>query len=112
MDSTHLIRLVQQLDRGVDNAHADFVRLLRAQGTPLVEPLADTRDEVLVTFVYRDAQARRVRVMKGPEDPGDAMLSRVRATDLWARSYRMPADGRFTYCFAPDFPDEPPLPEE
>ena len=112
MDSAHLMRLVQQLDRGDENAHADFVRLLHAQGTPLVEPLADTRDEVLVTFVYRDAQARQVRVMKGPEDPRDTMLSRVRDTDLWARSYRMPAEARFTYCFAPDFPDEPPPPEE
>jgi hypothetical protein len=82
MNSTHLTRLVQQLDRGDENAHADFVCLLHAQGTPLVEPLADRRDEVLVTFVYRDAQARQVRVMKGPEDPRDTMLSRVRDTDL------------------------------
>jgi enterochelin esterase-like enzyme len=112
MDSAHLTRLVQQLDRGDDDAQADFVRLLRAQGTPLVEPLADTRDEVLVTFVYRDAQARRVQVMKGPEDPRDATLSRIRGTDLWARSYRMPAEARFTYCFARDFPDELPPPKD
>ena len=112
MDSAHLTRLVQRLDCGDENAHADFVRLLQAQGTPLVEPLADTREEVLVTFVYRDAQARRVRVLKGPEDPRDAALSRVRDTDLWARSYRMPADARFTYCFGPDFPEAPPSPEE
>ena len=112
MESAHLTRLVQRLDRGDDQAHADFVRLLQAQGTPLVEPLADTRDEVLVTFVYRDAHASRVHVLKGPEDPRDALLSRVRDTDLWARSYRMPAEARFPYCFAPDFPDElPPLEE-
>ena len=59
MDSAHLTRLVQRLDCGDENAYADFVRLLRGQGTPLVEPLADTRDELLVTFVYRDTQARR-----------------------------------------------------
>ncbi|HEY2743588.1 MAG TPA: alpha/beta hydrolase-fold protein [Polyangia bacterium] len=112
MDSAHLTRLVERLDRGDDAAHADFVRLLRAQGTPLVEPVADTRSEVLVTFVYRDAQAQKVLVMKGPEDPRDAMLSRVRATDLWARSYRMPAEARFMYSFAPDFPDQPPPPAE
>ena len=112
MDSAHLTRLVQQLDRGDEHACADFVRFLHAQGTPLVEPLADTRDEVLVTFVYRDAQARSVRVMKGPEHPRETMLSRVRDTDLWARSYRMPAAARFTYCFAPDFPDAPPPPEQ
>jgi enterochelin esterase family protein len=112
MESTHLTRLVEGLERGDANAYGEFVRLLRAQGTPLVEPLADTRDEVLVTFVYRDAQARRVRVLKGPEDVRDAMLSRVRDTDLWARSYRMPAEARFTYGFGPDFPEAPPSPEE
>jgi hypothetical protein len=112
MDSAHLTRLMQRLDRGDENAQADFVRLLQAQGTPLVEPLGETRDEVLVTFVYRDARASRVQVMKGPEDPRDATLSRVRETDLWARSYRMPAEARFTYCFAPDFPDELPPPGE
>ena len=112
MDSAHLTRLVQRLDRGDDQAHADFVRLLQAQGTPLVEPLDGTSDEVLVTFVYRDAQASRVHVLKGPEDPREALLSRVRDTDLWARSYRMPAEARFTYCFAPDFPDELPPPGE
>jgi len=112
MESAHLTRLVHRLDRGDESAPADFVRLLHEQGTPLVESLADTRDEVLVTFVYRDAQARRVLVMKGPEDPRDAMLSRVRDTDLWTRSYRMPAEARLTYCFAPDFPDELPPPEQ
>ena len=112
MDSAHLTRFMQRLDRGDHDAHADFLHLLQAQGTPLVEPLSDTSHEVLVTFVYRDAHASRVQVMKGPEDPRDAMLSRVGDTDLWARSYRMPAEARFTYCFAPDFPDELPPPRE
>ena len=112
MDSAHVTRLLQQLDQGVADAPAELVRLMRAQGTPLVEPLSDTRDEVLVTFVYRDARARRVHVMKGPDDLRDTLLSRVRDTDLWTRSYRLPAEARFIYCFAPDFPDAWPPPEQ
>jgi hypothetical protein len=33
MDSAHLTRLVQRLDRGDEHAYAGFVRLLHTQGT-------------------------------------------------------------------------------
>src|SRR5262245_61192614 len=77
------------------------------QRAPLVEPITDAPGYVLVTFRYRDAHAGHVIVMKGPEDPRSAMLERVPNSDAWARSYRLPADARFTYAFVPDFPLTP-----
>lgn len=89
-------------------ADAGFWRLLEARGTPLVEPLAGAPADVMVTFFFRHATARHVLVMKGPEEPRAAMLERVPGTDIWARSYRLPAEARFQYSFAPDFPLDPP----
>ena len=43
----------------------------------------------------------------GPEGPGAAPLARVPGTDAWTRSYRLPAEARFTYAFGPDLPPTP-----
>lgn len=70
---------------------------------PLVEsagvepPLVD--DERLVTFVWRGAQ-HGVRLHGGPSADHDA-LSRLPGSDVWYRSYRLPASTRL----APDVPE-------
>lgn len=86
---------------------AAFWRDIARDGAPLVEsagvepPLAD--DERLVTFVWRGAQ-HGVRLHGGPSADHDA-LSRLPGSDVWYRSYRLPASSRLAYRLAPDVPE-------
>ncbi len=78
-----------------------------AAGGPLVEP-ADTApatggDELLVTFLWRGA-AGNVRVIGAPSADHDA-LARLDGSDVWYRSYRVPASTRLSYRLAPDVPE-------
>lgn len=80
---------------------------VQRQGAPLVEregvqpPLKD--GERLVTFLWRGAQ-RNVRLVGGPSNDHD-WLQRLPGTDIWFRSYRVPASLRLSYRLAPDVPD-------
>ncbi len=97
------------IEVGDARAVAAFWQAMRERGTPIIEPVADAPDSVLVTFVYRSETAQHVLVLKGLGDPRSTLLARLPGTDVWARSYRLPADARFEYSFAPDFPLTPPV---
>jgi enterochelin esterase family protein len=85
--------------RGVDGPLVETAGV-----TPALRP-----DEVLVTFLWRGAR-RNVRLMGGPSSDHDA-LQRLGDSDVWYRSYRVPASTRLSYRIAPDVPelDGPPM---
>ncbi|PCM43123.1 hypothetical protein CPA50_16340 [Marinobacter sp. ANT_B65] len=81
---------------------------LVADGTPLVELPDDVpdsglkADERLVTFLWYGANDR-VLLFGGPGYEHDPLF-RLAGTDIWYRSYAMPADTRMSYMLAPDVP--------
>lgn len=89
-----------------------FWREIESAGTPLIEsagvtpPLAP--HECLVTFLWRGAR-RGVQLFGGPSADHDE-LRQLPGTDIWYRSYRLPASTRLAYRLAPDVPelDAPP----
>jgi enterochelin esterase family protein len=101
-----LIQLVRDGDR---DATARFWRVA-AQGAPLIEPDRADTATALVTFVWRSASSVRiVAVVDFGQSALRMVLQRAPGTDVWFRTYRLPADARFLYGFAvndPDFPFE------
>lgn len=97
---------------GTGASLAGFWDEVARSGAPLVErdgvvpPLGE--DEYLVTFLWRGAE-RNVRLLGAPSGEHDELF-RLGQTDVWYRSYRLPADTRLTYRMAPDVPalDVPP----
>jgi len=79
-----------------------------ASGTPLVERTED--GETLLTFLYRGA-ARNVRLVGAPSGDHE-WLDRLGASDIWFKSFRVPADTRLSYQLAPDVPELPGTPRE
>ncbi len=96
----------EQLDQSM--AEDDVWRQLTDGGTPLVErpeqvPEAGLApDERLVTFLWRGARDR-VLLFGAPGYEHDP-LYRLGDSNLWYRSYRLPADTRMSYQLAPDVP--------
>lgn len=82
----------------IERFWADLAR----QGSPLVEALGSSADDYLVTFLWRGA-GRNVRLLGAPSGEHDE-LSRLAGTDIWFRSYRLPAATRLAYKLAPDVP--------
>lgn len=90
--------------KGTDAFWAEIERV----GTPLVEPAADGMR--IVTFLYRGAK-RNVRILGAPSADHDP-LERIDGTDIWFKSYLLPASTRLSYQIAPDIPDLPGTPRE
>lgn len=78
------------------------------RGTPLVEPGPD--GQAIVTFLARGAR-RNVRLFGGPSGDHEWM-DRLAGSDIWFRSFVVPADTRLSYRLAPDVPDIPGPPRE
>jgi enterochelin esterase family protein len=100
--------LVLSAHNGDREAGARFWRNLSAQGAPLIEPDPADPATALVTFVWRSATPIRVvAVVDFGQSTLRTLLQRVPSTDVWFRTYRLPADARFLYSFAVDDPNFP-----
>ncbi|ELY4663472.1 DUF3327 domain-containing protein [Cronobacter muytjensii] len=96
--SPTLQQLARHLAAGGDTAA--FWRQIAARGTPLVEPVDN--DHRRVTFLWRGAR-RNVFILGSPGGDHDPLF-RLGQSDVWFRSYVVPADTLMQYKLAPDVP--------
>ncbi|CAO3379138.1 alpha/beta hydrolase-fold protein [Azospirillum argentinense] len=84
-----------------------FWRDVARRGTPLVEPVTDApgSDRFTMTFLARGAH-RNVRLLGGPTSNHET-LERLGGSDVWFKSFVVPASTRLSYQIAPDVPDLP-----
>lgn len=102
--STCLVKLQKQISGGRDTAKvAAFWREVRSTGTPLIEKIPGEPDRMRVTFLWRGpASATAPRIFgvfnTRPWTDGDPMRH-LAGTDIWYRTYQMPAALRAPYSF-------------
>lgn len=77
-----------------------FWQAQRRQGTPMVEPV--DADHKRVTFLWRGAR-ENVFILGSPAGDHDPLF-RLGQSDVWFRSYVVPADTLMQYKLAPDVP--------
>ncbi len=96
--------LDEALKAGTTRDTTAFWNRIAQSGTPIVEALPDTKDLVLVTFLWRGrADTRNVVVVGSLSVPPGFrynVMSRLGDTDVWFLTRRLPAGARFTYGFA------------
>ncbi|WP_233281660.1 alpha/beta hydrolase-fold protein [Pseudomonas tructae] len=100
LQSPTLRELQQQLAQGASSE--GFWQARQQQGTPMVEAVAGQPGLSLVTFLWRGAR-HNVRVFGAPSGNHDE-LQRLGDSDVWFRSYLLPASARLSYQIAPDVP--------
>ncbi|MBN9673254.1 alpha/beta hydrolase-fold protein [Roseibium aggregatum] len=76
---------------------------IEKSGTPMLEEGRDGK--ALVTFLYRGAK-HNVRIFGSPSADHDFMY-RLADSDVWYRSYELPASTRLAYRLAADIPEVP-----
>jgi enterochelin esterase family protein len=101
-ESPRLAALKGALDGGRGEALEEFWREVARAGAPLVEPIKDDDENLLVTFLRRDGAAEKfVAVFPFARvNPLLHLFARLKGTDLWYRSYRLRRDARFEYLIS------------
>ena len=87
-----------------------FWRAVAARGTPIVERIPEDARFVQATFLVRgrpDTRSVAVIALENHQLANDryfalAKLARLGSSDVWFRTYRLRADGRFTYRLSID----------
>jgi enterochelin esterase family protein len=96
-ESPKLVKLQGSLKNGETEALDKFWAEC-AGHAPLVEPLADDAERLLVTFLWRDDdETQRVEVRGGPYDSSRTPFERLPGSDVWYHSERLPRDSRYVY---------------
>jgi enterochelin esterase-like enzyme len=98
--SPALRALAQQLASGAGTEA--FWKARAEAGTPMVEAVPGQPGQRLVTFLWRGAR-ENVRVFGAPTGNHEPLL-RLAQSDVWYRSFEVPASSRLSYQMAPDVP--------
>lgn len=73
-------------------------------GIPLVEPIEGSSGAYRVTFLWRGASTRSVRLFWPVRQGDQERFARHAGSDVWHYSVRLPGSTRLGYQFAPDVP--------
>jgi uncharacterized protein DUF3327 len=98
--------LRHQIARGETNTEAFWARVAQS-GTPLVEPIADDKDNVFLTFLWRGKPwTRNVVVLSSFRIKAvpDNVMSYLSGSDIWYLTVRVPRTSRFSYTLSHNDP--------
>jgi enterochelin esterase family protein len=104
--SPRIQALEKEIAAGRRDAPDRFWAEVKAQGTPLAEPIEGDAEHVLATFLWRQTfELHNVLVLWEPytsEHPDDFRMSRLAGTDVWYKTLRVPKGARFFYQLSPN----------
>jgi len=98
-ESPRIAGLAKELELGNADALARFWRAVDGKA-PIVEPSTDDDRYCLVTFIWRGSTTTRKVGVLGDlpyKDQSKWYMDRLRDSDLWFKTERMPKDARFGY---------------
>jgi enterochelin esterase family protein len=104
LSSPRLLALRDRLTSGDRTALDKFWKEISEQGAPIIEPVAGSDHDMLVTMLWRATEeTKNVFVFR----LGDVSkpMTRLLDTDLWYKTFRLQKGARFIYQFAANLPD-------
>jgi enterochelin esterase family protein len=102
--SPRLAALKDRLKSGDRNALDSFWKEMNERGTPMIEPVAGSDRDVLVTMLWRaKEETKNVFVFRLGEV--NKPMARLLDTDLWYKTFQLQKGARFIYQFATNLPD-------
>src|SRR2546421_9430298 len=91
--SPRLLQLRKDVSDGSLDALAKFWQTIQASRAPLMEPLADSKTNFLVTFVWKGTPDTKNVLVGWPRlaeaYPDDFFMSHVEGTDLWFKTIKV-----------------------
>lgn len=102
--SPRLAALQDRLKSGDTRTLDSFWKEIDLSGAPMIEPAAESDQDVLVTMLWRAREETRNVFVFRVGDVNKPM-TRMLDTDLWYKTFRLPKGARFIYQFATNLPD-------
>jgi enterochelin esterase-like enzyme len=102
--SPTLSAILAQPSKGRGDALSALWKDVGAKGAPLVEAVPDGSTDVVLTFLWRTQGSEKAVIVFGPWSAGGLdgnQMQLLPETDLWFKSYRVPARTRLLYRLAP-----------
>lgn len=103
--SPRMSALRSAVDNGDGAAVVQFWDGVREKHSPLIEPVPNDNHRSLVTFVWKgNADTHNVVVIGGVAgtELTKNLLSNIRGTDVWYKTYNVRNDARFIYSLSPN----------
>ncbi len=111
--SSFMAKVEKEIADGKSDAVESFWTFVKSEGTPMIEPLSDDKENSLVTFIWRgNAETKNVFVQSNfytwilPR----RQLTNIKNTDIWYKTANVQNDARLTYQFSVNDP-RLPLPD-
>jgi len=102
--SPRLAALRDRIKSGDRKALESFWKEIKQSGAPIIEPVADSDRDVLVTIVWRATEeTRNIFVFRLGEV--NKPMVRLLDTDLWYKTFQLRKGARFIYQLATNLPD-------
>ena len=108
--SPFITKVEKEISEGKTDAVESFWSFVKSEGTPMIEPLSDDKENSLVTFIWRgNAETKNVFVQSNfytwilPR----RQLTNIKNTDIWYKTAKVQNDARLTYQFSVNDPRLP-----
>jgi enterochelin esterase family protein len=102
--SPRLATLQDRLKAGDRNALNNFWKEISERGAPIIEPVAGSDRDVLVTMLWRGKEETKNVFVFRLGDVSKPMV-RLLDTDLWYKTFQLQKGARFIYQLATNLPD-------
>ena len=95
---------IQRLINANEIQTKQFWDSISIKGTPMIEVSQDTNC-LLLTFLYRNRRSDiqvsfDIKNLDNDSCYGDMQLKQIENSDIWFRTYRIPKDLTFSYCYS------------
>lgn len=103
MISPKINELIKEIECNNINAVDDFWTSIEKEGAPLIEEIDGDKDNVLVTFIYKEKGTIENVLIYGTV-PGyrfaENEMEKLLNTDIWFKTYKVRNDVKFRYNFS------------
>ncbi|MGH4123448.1 MAG: alpha/beta hydrolase [Clostridium sp.] len=101
--SSKINELTKEIQNNNINAVNDFWTSIEKEGAPLIEKIPTDKDNVLLTFIYKEKKAIENILIYGAI-PGyrysENVMEKLLNTDIWFKTYKVRNDVKFKYNFS------------
>jgi enterochelin esterase family protein len=109
-ESSMLAAVLRDVSSGTVSAQNDFWKMVAEKGAPLIEKIPGNNGEVLATFVWKDSGETHSVILSARINGADPVteprnqMRRLKGTNIWYLSCRLPVDAEFPYTFLVNLP--------
>jgi enterochelin esterase family protein len=106
VESKRIQALRVSVERGAKDSLSSFWQEVGEGGAPLIEPIADDRENMAVTFLWKNTpDTKNVLVLWLPYvgvAPDEFLMTRLEGTDVWYKTIKVNRKMRLAYTLAPN----------